>query len=208
MAASPAPPDAAKRALRRSIRESRASLPSPDRDRMALGLRDVVLAAPALTSARCVTLFASTVTEPGTWPLRLALRSVGVRVLLPVVPVRLALPLDWADDGPSLPGRHDIDEPTGRRWGVGAASGASVMLVPALAVDTSGHRLGQGGGYYDATLAALPDGPGRPLVVALVYDDEVLAAGSVPSAAHDRVVDAVATPSRWLDLRPASGRAR
>ena len=76
-----------------------------------------------------------------------------------------------------------------------------VVLVPALAAGRDGTRLGQGGGFYDRALADLPPHPEGPLVVAVVHDDELLAAGEVPSAPHDRRVDAVLTPSGWVAAR-------
>jgi len=65
------------------------------------------------------------------------------------------------------------------------------MVVPALAVDPRGHRLGRGKGYYDATLAAFA---GRS--VALVFDLRVVE--EVPSGANDRRVDALCTESRLV----------
>ncbi|WP_448631407.1 5-formyltetrahydrofolate cyclo-ligase [Cellulomonas soli] len=72
--------------------------------------------------------------------------------------------------------------------------------MPALAVDTAGTRLGQGGGWYDRALAHA-----RPGVrtVALVYPEELYEAGvrPLPREPHDRRVDAVATPDGWRCLR-------
>ena len=68
------------------------------------------------------------------------------------------------------------------------------MFVPGLAVDGSGHRLGQGGGYYDRTLASVPSrAGGGPLRVIVLFDDEVRDA--VPYEPHDCRVDAALTPS-------------
>jgi 5-formyltetrahydrofolate cyclo-ligase len=67
------------------------------------------------------------------------------------------------------------------------------VLVPALAVDWHGIRLGRGGGHYDRTLPLAT--PGTPLV-AIVRDDEVLA--SVPVQPHDVPVTAALTPGRGL----------
>jgi 5-formyltetrahydrofolate cyclo-ligase len=74
--------------------------------------------------------------------------------------------------------------------------------MPALAVDTLGHRLGQGAGYYDRTLPLAA--PGVP-VIAIVNATEVLDAAveSVPTEPHDRRVDAVATPRGCLRLEPS-----
>ena len=68
------------------------------------------------------------------------------------------------------------------------------MIAPALAVDTTGARLGQGGGWYDRALEHLR--PGAP-VVALVFPEELYDAQTrpLPRERHDRLVDAVATPA-------------
>ena len=65
------------------------------------------------------------------------------------------------------------------------------MVVPAVAVDVRGHRLGRGKGYYDGTLAAFP---GRS--VALVFDLRVV--DEIPSGENDRRVDALCTESRLV----------
>ena len=64
-----------------------------------------------------------------------------------------------------------------------------LIVVPALAIDQSGNRLGKGKGYYDRALA-LTAAP----VVAVVYEHELLEA--LPAEAHDRRVDFVVTPVR------------
>ena len=79
----------------------------------------------------------------------------------------------------------------GALLGTGGVAAAQLVIVPALAVDVRGMRLGRGGGSYDRVLARLA--PGTP-VVALLYDDEVLA--DVPAEAHDRRVSIAVTPSR------------
>jgi 5-formyltetrahydrofolate cyclo-ligase len=134
-------------------------------------------------------------TEPDTAALLAALAARGVEVLLPVL-----LPdgdLDWARaDGQLAPGRHGLLEPQGQRLGRDALTGCSVVVVPALAVDRTGTRLGRGGGSYDR---ALPRTGGW--VVALLHDGEMVA--ELPSEPHDRPVDAVVTPSGGLvRLRP------
>ena len=70
-----------------------------------------------------------------------------------------------------------------------AIGSASVVVVPALAVDRVGNRLGQGGGYYDRALRRADP---AAFTVALVYDVEVLEA--VPTDPHDRTVAAAVTP--------------
>lgn len=130
--------------------------------------------------------------EPGdtSW-----LDGLRCRVLLPVVVG--AAPLDWAVyTGPSslVPGHHRLLEPSGPRLGASAIGGASLVLVPALAVSMAGVRLGKGGGHYDRSLPLVT----APLV-GVVRDSEVLA--ELPAEPHDVRMNGVLTPSvglRWL----------
>jgi 5-formyltetrahydrofolate cyclo-ligase len=130
-------------------------------------------------------------------------------VLLPVIGDDGGL--DWAWDNGDL-GSGSVSpvvpEPTGEIVGRGAtglvALHCRVLLAPALGVDLAGHRIGKAGGYYDRLLAGLGrHSPAhRPLVVAVVHDDDVV--DHVPTEPHDRGIDAVLTPTRYLDLRRAA----
>jgi 5-formyltetrahydrofolate cyclo-ligase len=126
-------------------------------------------------------------TEPGSPELVEALRAAGHEVLLPVIPERPG-PLDWARyHGPDhlAAGPLGLLQPTGPRLGVGSITVARLVLVPALAADHTGRRLGRGGGYYDRTLPLAADGV--PLVV-LLNDEELVE--SLPAEPHDRRVTA------------------
>ncbi len=131
--------------------------------------------------------------EPGTGPLLAALVADGLRVLVPrVVGTRLEW-VRWSPATPTVAGPFGIREPVGPDDAVGLGD-VDVVVLPALAVDRSGVRLGQGGGYYDRALAGVrPASAGGPLRVAVVFDDEVL--DVVPAQPHDVVVDAALTPS-------------
>lgn len=178
----------AKRALRAELRQRRA-----DRDPAELARWGELLAAHAAAlPGRTLTGFVGTGGEVPTLPLLDALVAEGRRVLLPVTLEDMTL--DWADyAGPDAlaPARLGLLEPTGPRLGPAAIADAEAILVPALAVDRAGRRLGQGGGCYDR---ALPHTTGR--VIAVVADDEVLDA--VPTEPHDLPVDAVLTPAGGL----------
>ncbi|MFF7748755.1 5-formyltetrahydrofolate cyclo-ligase [Streptomyces sp. NPDC007971] len=162
----------------------------------ALALRSLEL--PELARARTVAAYVSVGSEPATPALLDALRARGVRVLLPAL-----LPdndLDWGEyTGPgSLArvqhgGKMALFEPSGERLGPDAVTGADVVLLPGLAVDARGMRLGRGGGSYDRVLARLERAGAHPALVVLLYDTEVVA--QVPVQAHDRPVQAVVTPS-------------
>lgn len=177
-------------------------------DRRRRGLVDVasagrelathLLAAPEVRGAATVAAYVGTGSEPPTGLLLEALRSAGVRVLLPVL---LAdRDLDWAAyEGPEslAPAPRGLLEPTGPLLGVQAIATPDAVLAPALAVDRRGSRLGRGGGSYDRVLARVPVGT---FVCALLFDGELL--DRVPTEPHDRPVTAVATPSGITRLAP------
>ncbi len=160
----------------------------------AAAFRMVALRIPEVRAARSVAAYRSVGSEPPTTPLLDALRERGARVLLPVL-----LPdgdLDWAEYAgrDSLAaGARGLVEPTGVRLGPEAVAGVDVALVPGLAVDLDGRRLGRGGGSYDRALARIPSGR---FTAVLLYDEDVLSA--VPAAAHDRPVSAAITPTRVI----------
>jgi len=200
---------AAKDRLRAAGRAVRQSRSEHRRLHAASALADVVCGIDEVAQARCVALYASRSPEPGTGPLLERLQSRGVRILLPVL--GSGLRRGWAeyvgltDLETRAPGRPL--EPSGPDLGPDAVADAEVVIVPALAVDNAGVRLGQGGGWYDRALAAVrPDA----LVLALLYDDELVNAGTapLPREPHDRLVDAVASPSGWRRLSRSTGAAR
>jgi 5-formyltetrahydrofolate cyclo-ligase len=152
-----------------------------------------LLRAPEVTSANTTTVcaYVSFGTEPETGELIEGLAARDITVLLPVL-----LPdadLDWAAFEPGMAfgaGRLGLREPTGERRGPDSIRDAQVVVVPALAVSSTGQRLGRGGGSYDRALARLADldRAHRPWVCALVYDHETSADFRVEP--HDQPVDA------------------
>jgi 5-formyltetrahydrofolate cyclo-ligase len=199
-----APPD--KQTLRRQVRAQRRSL-APQRDRGADGdaiaagvgaLLDTLVLSPAGTGGRrayggqaCVAIYRSLPTEPPTEALAKMLHARGVAV---IVPETLDdMDLDW----------HGLraDGSEGPALGLGAIGEALVIVTPALAVDYTGARLGQGGGSYDRALARRrPDA----VLVAIVNDEEY-AQWPLPHDAHDVRVNAVITPGLGLAPIPVGG---
>ncbi len=171
-----------KAALRRAVLQRRSELQrraaaDPAGPDVAEALAAAVL--PAARGAGRVAAYSSFGTEPPTTCLIQALHRAGVQVLLPVL-----LPdgdLEWQSSG------------GGPLLGVDAVATCSLVVVPALAVDPSGRRLGRGGGSYDRALARVS---ADALTVALLHDGELL--DVVPSEAHDVRVRAVATATRGL----------
>jgi 5-formyltetrahydrofolate cyclo-ligase len=114
-----------------------------------------------------------------------ALSALGHRLALPcIATARSALVFrDWKSGDPLKPNAYGIAEPLSSAEEV--VPGA--VLVPLLAFDASGHRLGYGGGYYDRTFEALP----RMRLIGVAYSGQEIAA--VPREAHDHRLDLIVT---------------
>jgi 5-formyltetrahydrofolate cyclo-ligase len=191
--------DIDKATLRRRQVAARAAMPDSIRNVSSRLIRDHVLEMPEVTSAGTIAAYYSVGTEPDTRGLIFALWKRGSYVVLPVL-----LPdgdLDWASyEGPEslAPGPRGLLQPAEPVRGTGTVARADVVLVPALAVDVRGRRLGRGGGSYDRALAGV--GPQVP-TIALLYDSELLP--SVPAEEHDQAVRAVARPEHGITWLPA-----
>lgn len=196
---------AAKAQWRRRIRAARRALPAPRRAADAALLTGTLLRLAATTPGP-VCAYLPVGVEPWSTAGVEALRAAGHEVLLPVVadgpgPGR-AGPLDWARyAGPDAlaPGPFGLREPAGPRLGPSAVTRAGLILLPALAVDRRGVRLGQGGGFYDRTLAAV--GP-HVLLAAVLGDGELV--DELPAEPHDRRVGLAVLPSSGVTALDAA----
>jgi 5-formyltetrahydrofolate cyclo-ligase len=189
----------AKAALRSRVLAGRAGLPAGQRAEAGRLIRDALLSLPELQMAGTVAAYYSVGGEPDTRGLVYALWRRGTYVLLPIL--RPDGDLDWASyEGPDslVPGPRGLLEPGEPRRGVQAVARADVVIVPALAIDRAGNRLGRGGGSFDRALARV--GPMIPLI-ALLYDGELL--DRVPADVHDVRVRAVARPQHGITALPA-----
>jgi 5-formyltetrahydrofolate cyclo-ligase len=189
---------AAKQALRSRLLAARAGLSDTERADAGRLLRDAVLALPEVAMAGTVAAYFSVGTEPDTRGLVYALWKRGTYVLLPLL--RPDGDLDWASyEGPDsmVAGPRGLLQPSEPPRGVDAVARADVVLVPALAVDVAGNRLGRGGGCYDRVLARVG---GQVAVIAPLYDGELL--DEVPVQEHDRPVRAIARPAHGVTRLP------
>lgn len=114
------------------------------------------------------------------------LRSDGWTVVLPVVLDDRNMEFrEWPAGGELVRGRFRVLEPA-----EGPALDPDVVVVPCVAVDDAGNRLGFGKGFYDRALGSGP----RPVAVGAVFDEQVVAA--VPVEPWDVPLDVVVTPTR------------
>jgi 5-formyltetrahydrofolate cyclo-ligase len=186
--------DSGKRGWRARLLAARAELSADELDAAAGALCRHV--PDRLAGTPRIAAYVPVGREPGSLRMLDALRDGGTEVLLPMV---VAGGLDWSRyDGPAglVAGPLGTRAPSGPRLGPGALATVDAVLLPALAVDHGGVRLGRGGGYYDRALAVTP--AGLPLI-ALLHDGELVT--RLPADPWDRTVTAVVSPvTGWTNL--------
>jgi 5-formyltetrahydrofolate cyclo-ligase len=168
--------------MRASIRSARERRPASEQ--AAFATRLAQWQPPEGT--RRVSCFIGVGSEPDTGPLIDKLTTEGIEVLLPITLDDFSL--DWAlytGAGDLADARFGLREPTGARLGAAAIGTCDIVIIPALAIDADGRRLGQGAGCYDR---ALPHVGEETLVLGVVFDDERLTE-PLPEEPHDRGVD-------------------
>jgi 5-formyltetrahydrofolate cyclo-ligase len=185
------------RSLRRSFVET---TPRTTLKRLWRQLAEV--AVPQLPMDRLIASYWAVGSEIDPVELEAALRGRGATIALPRTAV-VDGPLHFhvvPDHSALEPGRLAIPEPRADS----PVADPRVLLVPLVGVDRRGVRLGQAGGYYDRTLAALrANGP--VFAVGLAYDCQLVDA--LPCDPWDQRLDALATPTQWLEFKiPSGGR--
>lgn len=188
--------DLEKSELRRLAQSRRDQLSSETRMRDAAALPQHSAVITTLAGPQAVfSSYRAMGSECDTAPLEASLRERGHQIALPVIK-KMAQPLlfrAWA------PG----DRLVARKWGIqepddqAAVLEPDVLLLPLLAFDRAGWRLGYGGGFYDRTLARLR--AIKPIVtIGIAYDSQEVDA--VPHSAYDERLDWIMTPTA---LRPS-----
>jgi 5-formyltetrahydrofolate cyclo-ligase len=184
----------AKASMRAEVLAQRRAMTVADRSAAGRQIRDALLEMPELQMAGTIAAYVSVGTEPDTRGLLFALWKRGSYVLLPLL--QGDGDLDWASyEGPDslAAGPRGLLEPVEPRRGVTAITSADLVIVPALAVDSGGLRLGRGGGSYDRALARV----GAAIqTVALLYEGELV--GQVPAGPHDQPVRSVAVAGQGI----------
>jgi 5-formyltetrahydrofolate cyclo-ligase len=180
----------AKALLRKRMRQLRGTLPAEARARRSAAVSARVIALPCWQSARSVALFASMPDEFDTRALLDDAAARGLDVAMPVVAEGRVLTFRWLVRGgerfPTAMSAYGIDEPTDEAPAVDLAT-LDVVIVPALAMDPRGHRLGFGRALYDNTLVLMT----KAARVATVFAFQMIA--EVPDEAHDQRVHFIVT---------------
>ena len=145
---------------------------------------------PEFLKAETIASYISYGDEPNTEQLNRALIKAGKTLLLPRISGEDLEWVQWNGDDGALQQKKKLREPTG--VAMTSLSNINVIVVPALRIDRSGYRLGQGGGYYDRALVHL-----SAWSIGLIHPDEI-SGTNLPREPWDIPLHAAATPDLML----------
>lgn len=191
--------DSGKPGLRKAHHEKLRTTQTEERSAWSAKVRDHLLSTEAWQNARTVMLFAALRYEPDLMPL-IGLES-GKRLLFPALEEDFIIAREVHSAGDLVKSAGGIREPSGDRCPAVPQEEIQLIMVPGLAFDTVGGRLGRGKGHYDRFLARLPD---TALRCGVCFDCQLHE--NLPSEAHDIPMAALLTESGWKGLSPWSRR--
>ena len=182
-------------ALRRQLRERRASLADGERHAAAVAVMSRLEELPILNRAAVVAGYRATRGEVDIDTTLIRLGERGAVVTVPrVVGERMEF-IPWSPATESTIGSFGIEEP--RDGAPVPFERHVVVLTPLVAFDRTGKRLGQGGGFYDRMMGQI--GASRPLMIGIAYGFQEVE--QVPVEPWDQQLDAVVTPHELIDCR-------
>jgi len=185
-------PDEAKRVMRRTILAAVKAMTPGAQAAASERARALLAAQPLWREARSVLLYAPMAGELDIWPLLEEALASGKSVGLPrYEPAAGAYTIRQVRDPlrDLQPGHYGIREP-GENCAGFLLNRLDLLLVPGVAFDLQGRRLGRGKGYYDRLLATW-----RGVTCGVAFDEQI--AEVIPVVAHDVRVDCILTPTRW-----------
>ena len=184
-----------KTSLRSQIREKLKRIPSTQRDLDSSRARTTLEQQPIWHQAHTILFFAPLPDEPDIWPSLPAALAAGKHVYLPrfvsdtksYAACEVKIP-----DTDLTVGQFGIREPTDACPQI-PLNRLDFVLVPGVAFDLHGRRLGRGKGYYDRLLAAV-----RGKTCGVAFDEQIVT--EIPVEPHDVLLNCILTPSRWIQL--------
>ena len=185
----------AKAALRKEMRARLTKLSLEARAAAGAKLCERLQDGEIWRSAKSVLLFAPLTGELDVWPLVQAGLAAEKIVGLPRFESTRAgyVAAQVGDLGRDIvTGKFQIREPSASCPEL-ALAGFDLILVPGVAFDLRGRRLGRGRGFYDRLLTEV-----RGVKCGAAFDEQIVA--SVPAEVHDAAVNCVVTPSQWVKI--------
>lgn len=186
-----------KLAVRRQVQAARDALDAAEREVKSAAICRTIAGLPEFEQAESVMLFASFGSELSTRALVDTTLLAGKRLVLPAVQGRGRLALRVVCDPATelARGTWGIPEPCVRCPEISVGE-LDFLLVPGLAFDERGGRVGYGGGYYDCLLRQMVARPRPPAIVAACFELQLLP--TAPTSAHDLPVPIIVTEARVI----------
>ncbi len=188
-----------REALRQAMRQRRTALDSGDRMRASAALADLLIGMPELSTPRLVAVYWAVRSELPLMHAVSALLRAGHELCLPLIQPDQTLHFArWQPGVPMRPNRFGIPEPAVSVTDELLPEQLDVALLPLLAFDDRGGRLGSGGGYYDRSFACMRGRPRpqSPFLLGVAYAFQQVA--RLPVEAWDVPLDAIVTDSRLI----------
>ena len=185
----------AKGALRMEVRERLKQITATRREADSTKIRELLSQQRAWKEANCILLFAPMADEPDIWPMLAKGILENKTMGLPRFDEEKREYITSRIQNPETEltaGKFGIREPIGNCEPL-LLNRLDLILVPGVAFDVQGRRLGRGKGIYDRLLAAAS---GTSCGVA--FDEQIVR--EIPIAAHDVRVNRILTPTRWIEL--------
>jgi 5-formyltetrahydrofolate cyclo-ligase len=184
---------AAKRILRKQVQAELERMAPEPRAAASARARATHTAQPLWQRAHSVLFFAPLREELDVWPLLAEALSAGKQVALPRFVVETRSYVACQIENPETEvkvGHFGIREPVVQCIRL-ASNRVDLILVPGVAFDLHGHRLGRGKGYYDQLLSGF-----RGITCGVGFDEQIVE--TVPVEEHDFRLNYVLTPTRWI----------
>ena len=173
-----------KNALRQVVREQKRQFSGEQLRELSLSICQTLLSHSAIKQANTILLYASLPDEVQTNTLLATLLKQKKRILLPVVVDETSLELrEYKGKEELETGAFGIEEPKGKAFT--AYSVIDVVVVPGMAFDSYGNRLGRGKGYYDRLLSLLP----HAYKIGIAFPFQIFT--SIPVTPHDIIMNEV-----------------
>ena len=190
-----APLDSAKAGLRQQVRARLAALTPPQREAASLQINARLRQQAIWSSAGSILFFAPMPAEPDIWPLLEEALLAGKTVALPRFSLETQSYIACVVQNPQTDlrsGQFRIREP-GLSCPEFPLNRLDLVLVPGVAFQSDGCRLGRGKGYYDRLLAAV-----RGTKCGVAFDEQIV--GAIPVGPLDIRVNCIVTPTRWVEV--------
>jgi len=184
-----------KTSLRPTVREKLKSISAPQRELHSSRARAILEQQPIWKESQSILFFAPLPDELDIWPSLAIALTAGKHVFLPRFDRNTssysARQIKIPDIDLRL-GQFGIREPTESCPQI-PLNRLDLILVPGVAFDLHGRRLGRGRGFYDQILAAV-----RGKTCGVAFDEQIV--DEVPVEPHDVLLNCILTPSRWIDF--------